>query len=277
MRKTLLSTALVLVAAAVVYAILLKRPTTPFAPSSPPPSEVGEAAPAAIPPKETTPPREVSTAASPVPKPTQEKRAAAVKHALTVLLGPYRQVVVDFLAAQGLSRSDGERVAQQLNEGLADCLFETSRRAYEAQGKSVDELLDSAEAAWTETLAYINSKQIRSAALPCAANISQQNGVALAANFLLGGGRDVPIPTHTTKPPWAADMEARIRDHIASHPDIAVSDVLTACEDNGCTVFMTGRDIRVFDLDFDVFARQNGFEKAVLSGDSNGRSVWLQR
>jgi hypothetical protein len=40
---------------------------------------------------------------------------------------------------------------------------------------------------------------------------------------------------------------------------------------------MVGRAIRIFDLEFDVFAEQNGFGRAVLRGDSNARSVWLPR
>ena len=40
---------------------------------------------------------------------------------------------------------------------------------------------------------------------------------------------------------------------------------------------LTGRDIHIFDFEFDVFAEQNGFQHAVLRGDGNMRLVWLQR
>jgi hypothetical protein len=72
-------------------------------------------------------------------------------------------------------------------------------------------------------------------------------------------------------------MEARIREHIASHPRLEITDTLTTCREEGCSVMLVGRDIRIFDLEFERFAEQNGFEHAVLGGDSDRRFVWLQR
>ena len=72
-------------------------------------------------------------------------------------------------------------------------------------------------------------------------------------------------------------MESRIRDHVASRPDLGVTDALVDCRQAGCTVMLVGRDIRVFEFDFDVFAEQNGFARAVLRGERNRRLVWLER
>jgi hypothetical protein len=72
-------------------------------------------------------------------------------------------------------------------------------------------------------------------------------------------------------------MDSRIRDHVASHPGLGVTDVFVECRDEGCGAMLVGRDIRIFDFDFDVFAGRNGFRKAVVAGDSNRRSVWLER
>jgi hypothetical protein len=45
----------------------------------------------------------------------------------------------------------------------------------------------------------------------------------------------------------------------------------------GCYVVLVGRDIPIFDFDFDAFAEQNGFARALLRGESNRRVVWLER
>ena len=47
--------------------------------------------------------------------------------------------------------------------------------------------------------------------------------------------------------------------------------------DDGCNVLIAGHDIRVFDLESDRFAEQNGFRHAIVGGDSGLRTVWLQR
>jgi hypothetical protein len=72
-------------------------------------------------------------------------------------------------------------------------------------------------------------------------------------------------------------MERRIREYVASRPDLGVTDAVVECREQGCRALLVGRDIRIFDFDFDVFAEQNGFQRAMVGGDRNGRSVWLER
>jgi len=72
-------------------------------------------------------------------------------------------------------------------------------------------------------------------------------------------------------------MEGRIRDHVASRPELGVTDVLVDCREAGCYVVLAGRDIPIFDFDFDAFAEQNGFARALLRGESNRRLVVLER
>jgi len=53
--------------------------------------------------------------------------------------------------------------------------------------------------------------------------------------------------------------------------------LLVKCRQEGCNALIGGHDIPIFDLDFDVFAERNGFHHALVGGDSNHRTVWLQR
>jgi hypothetical protein len=72
-------------------------------------------------------------------------------------------------------------------------------------------------------------------------------------------------------------MEARIRDYVASYSAPEIETAFVKCIEKGCNVMLVGRDIRIFDLDFDVFAEHNGFQGALVGGDSNLRVVSLQR
>jgi hypothetical protein len=53
--------------------------------------------------------------------------------------------------------------------------------------------------------------------------------------------------------------------------------VLVECRQEGCNALIGGHDIPIFDLDFDVFAARNDFRHAIVGGDPNHRTVWLQR
>jgi hypothetical protein len=130
---------------------------------------------------------------------------------------------------------------------------------------------------WAQAMAYLGLNRVQAAAVPCVANVSQQTGVPLPANFGSGASQIDNVAPQSPPPAWAADMDARIREHIASYPGSAVADVLVDCSEEGCNVYLVGPDIRIFDLEFDVFAEQNGFAHAVLRGDGDLRFVWLQR
>ena len=206
------------------------------------------------------------------PELANDEDPAAIKRAMIAVMGPKRAVLADWLTAQGLAPEDGERIAQRFLEGLADCLLEAVRNEHEARGNP-----DQRGMSWTQVLAYVNLNRIQSAAVPCASNISQQTGIPLPASFGSGGSRRDDIPEETPAPPWAPEMEARIRDYVASYSEPAIRSVIVECDEPGCNVTLVGRDIRIFELDFDVFAEQNGFKHAVLRGDSDSRFVWLQR
>jgi hypothetical protein len=190
-------------------------------------------------------------------------------------MSPQRDIVVEQLVAQGLSREDAERMGQRAVEGYADCLFESVRRQYEAQGNLSEFLDHTDDIAWLEAAATLSS--VRAATAPCLANVAQQVGITLPASPASGGNLDERITLPIEPPSWGAEMERRIRDHVASRPELGVTDVVVTCREQGCSALLVGRDIRIFEFEFDVFAEQNGFQKAVVGGQANGRSVWLER
>lgn len=221
--------------------------------------------------------------AIPIRQRSPEEHAAAVKHALASAMSPDGDRVVERLVAEGLSQADAERVTQHAMEGYADCIYEAAHAQYEAQG-DLSEFLDHTELEWT--LAATNLQRVRAAMAPCLTNIDQQIGLANTgrlvpvprpANFASGGSLEERIVPPPPLSPWAAEMDRRIHDHVALHPGLGVTDVFVQCREEGCSAMLVGRDIRIFDFDFDVFAEQNGFQKAVVGGDSRRRSVWLER
>jgi hypothetical protein len=171
-----------------------------------------------------------------------------------------------------LATADAERIAQRFAQGIADCVLEAVRTEYEARGKP-----DGEQMSWTQTMAYWGLNRVQSAAVPCAANISQQTGIPLPADFGSGGSIEDDASPERPSPPWAPEMERRIRDYIASYSAPEIKTVIAECVEEGCNVMLVGRDIRIFDLEFDVFAETNGFQHAVLRGDGSFRFVWLQR
>jgi hypothetical protein len=196
---------------------------------------------------------------------------ATIRHTMIGLM-VWQEDLAKWLVEQGLAPSDSDQIVQRFAEGLADCLLEAVRNEYEARGKPEGD-----EISWTQTMAYLSLNRVQSAAVPCATNISQQTGIPLPANFGSGGSSSDEVPSERPAPPWAPEMEARIRDYIASHAAPAIKTVVVNCIEEGCSVTLAGSDIRIFDLEFDVFAEKNGFQHAVLRGDSAIRFVWLQR
>jgi hypothetical protein len=177
---------------------------------------------------------------------------------------------------QGLESADSEQIAQAFIERFAACIFDAARNDSEAQGMDVKEFLDGAEIVWAQPAqAILNLGRVQASAVPCVTNVAQQAGIRLPDNL----GVDVAdrLAANVDSPPWAKEMEARIRAHIASHSAIALTGLLVKCRSNGCNVMMGGRDVPIFDYDFDVFAEQNGFLHAVIGGDERSRFVWLQR
>jgi hypothetical protein len=184
------------------------------------------------------------------------------------------------LAASGLASADSNRIAQRFTDGLADCVFEAARKEYEAQGVRLKEFLDGAEIVWSQPveLGIRNLGRIQSRAAPCIATVSQQAGIPMPTNYGSAANDIVErFSAGLEPPPWAGEMQTRIREHLASHPALDLTEVLINCREEGCSVMMVGRDIRIFDLEFDRFAEQNGFKHAVLGGGSSRRFVWLQR
>jgi hypothetical protein len=262
------------VAAAAVVLLATKKHATE---SVPPPAEtVAETIPA--PPTEQLIPANLDAIESTMPHRSAEERAAVVKHTLTLAWGGERDRITERLVAQGLSRADAEQMGQRAIEGIADCVFDAARSQYEAQG-DLKEFVDHVEVGWLE--AALNLNRVRAAVRPCLANVAQQTGQPIEtgwpADNSLGGSVDERITLPPPPPPWAAEMENRIRTHVASHPGLGVSDVVVRCREAGCDALLVGRDIRIFDFDFDVFAEQNGFQRAVVGGNTSSRSVWLER
>jgi hypothetical protein len=211
---------------------------------------------------------------------SDEERAVAIRRAMSRSMAVNRDAYAQELAAGGLAPADSERIAQRLTDGLADCIFEAARKEYEARGVSFKDFLDGAEIVWSQPIepGIRDVSPIRSGAASCIAIAGQQAGMALPADY--GSAANAFVERFSAAlepPPWASQMEARIREHIASYPGVEITDTLTTCREEGCSVMLVGRDIRIFALEFERFAEQNGFEHAVLGGDSDRRFVWLQR
>jgi hypothetical protein len=255
-----------------VYLTSTEHAPEPLQQSVSPPTEIDSIAP--IPTLEAKP---ISSSQKPnasisEPRQSIEELTAAIQRTMIELMAGRRELFANGLVERGLAPVDSERLAQRFVEGFADCLLEAARKEHEAQGN-----LDGAEMNWTQTMAYLNLNRVQSAAVPCMANVSQQTGIPLPADFGSAGSHTDRISPEPPPPPWAADMEARIRAHIASYTELAETSVLINCVEEGCNVSLAGGDIRIFDLELDVFAAQNGFQKAVLRGDNKLRFVWLQR
>jgi hypothetical protein len=246
-------------------------------PSTPDPTASAEsrAAPrVAHPPNPTAPDASTTLATS---QPTTEERVAALTETVSLAMSPERDGLTERLVTEGLSRTDAERAGQRFVEGYAGCLLEAVRRQYEAQGMHSGEFLDRTETAWLQLLEYARLNRVRAAMSPCLANVAQQVGIPFPASFGATGTLDEQIVPPPPPPAWAAEADERIRGYVASRPGLGVAAVRIECVEQGCTVMLVGRDIRIFELEFDVFAERNGFARAVLRGDGNRRLVWLER
>jgi hypothetical protein len=267
----------VLAIAVTVYVVSRNRDSTePREMASPGTEVVSVVAPASAPPTPQSPPAPAGAQQAQL---SDEERAAAIKHAMTKAMADSRDAFVAGLVAQGLARADSEQIAQRMIEGLADCLFEAALEEYEAHGVGVRDFMDLAEILWNQPVELsANPNLVASVAEPCTTNVSQQAGIPLPAGAE-SPGRDIAarFSAGLESPIWAAEMEARIRDHIASYPDLTLSRLLVKCREDGCNVMMVGRAVPFFELEFDHFAEQNGFTQVTPGGNRDRRFVWLQR
>jgi len=73
-------------------------------------------------------------------------------------------------------------------------------------------------------------------------------------------------------------MESAILSHIGRHPGLKLTNLQVQCAEDGCLILLIGRDIPVYELDFDVFATEHGFSAALIRGDGiQDRTVFLRR
>jgi hypothetical protein len=218
------------------------------------------------------------SSSQPQSTPHDEQRVAAIKETIGNVLEAESRTWANELSQDGLARSDSELAVHRFIEGFTDCIFDAARREYEVQGMTVNEFLDAAETrSWFRTWEYLTSKRVRRAAVSCVANVCQQTGLPMMPGFEYGGLDVDRIEPAPPVPSWATGMDSRIRDHVASYPDAGVASVQVQCVEAGCSVALIGHAIRVFDLEFDVFAEQNGFDHAIAGNSiGNVRIVWLQ-
>jgi hypothetical protein len=86
-----------------------------------------------------------------------------------------------------------------------------------------------------------------------------------------------PLPD-VESPPWSDEMESAILSHIGRHPGLKLTNLQVQCADDGCLILLIGRDVPVYELDFDEFATENGFGAALIRGDGiRDRTVFLRR
>jgi hypothetical protein len=193
-------------------------------------------------------------------------------------LGVVRSRYIEELMAKGLARLDSERIVDEFAAGTADCLFEAARKDYEARGYTQDEFLHGAEMVWSTGSWITDLKYLPPDAVSCVANASQQAGLSLGVELHARGEERSTEPAGVPASTGHSDeMEAAIRSHIASRAELALTDSSVHCQASGCEILMKGRDIRLVDLEFDRFAEQNGFRRALVYGDASFRTVWLQR
>jgi hypothetical protein len=278
--KTLGALAVAFAAAVIVYFTGVSRPTTRSPRPATQPAEIArEDTRADVRDQSVSRPQRTAEPIShPQSTPPNDQRIAAVKNMVSVVLETESQAMADELTQEGVAQPDSEAAVHRFIEGFTNCIFDAARGEYEVQGMSVNEFLDAAETgSWFRTWEYLSSKRVRRAAVSCVGNVSQQNGMPMMPNFEYGGLDVDRIEPSPPVPPWASGMDSRIRDHVASYPDAGVTSVEVQCEEAGCSVALFGRAIRVFDLEFDMFAEQNGFAHAIAGNRvGNARIVWLQ-
>jgi hypothetical protein len=186
---------------------------------------------------------------------------------------------VQALVNTGLAQSDAERIVDEFALGIATCVFEDVRKDYEGRGYTRDEFVLVAAMIWSTPGNSFDLKRLPLSAAPCVTNVSQQAGLSLAVGFEsrpLRPSEPVDVPASASGLNLDA-TEAAIHAHIARYPDLGPTDLYAHCEVRGCELIMQGERLRPYELELDRFAEENGFRHAVLRGNDNLRTVWLQR
>jgi hypothetical protein len=280
MRRTLALAVVLAAAAGATYRIATERTAAP--PQLPPviESAVTATAPTTTDATQTSPSKALADESPPVNTTlSDEERAAAIKRGISNALSKTRDYYAKALEDAGLASADSQRIAKQFVDEVAGCVFEAARAESEARGTDPKEFLTGAEIIWSQPTdaAFVMIARVRSNAVPCVANAYQAAGIQMPDNFTANNDAPEPTTASAPPPPWAGEMEARIREHISSYGSLELTGVLVKCREEGCNALIGGHDIPIFDLDFDVFAERNGFRHALVGGDSNHRTVWLQR
>lgn len=219
--------------------------------------------------------------------PSLEQRATSVKSRMAERLELQSgEAYANGLTKSGLSRADSDALARRFFAEVAECAFEAARKQYAAAGTNFAEFVAGAERVWSQgNDGGIRVDSVAMREMPCVADAAQRAGIVLppdlvaryaarAPDELSRDGAELPA---VARPPWADAMEAAIRAHVARYPKVAHTSLYAECKANGCLVVIEGRDVPIFELEFDVFAERNGFDHARVSGDDARRVVWLQR
>ena len=94
--------------------------------------------------------------------------------------------------------------------------------------------------------------------------------------FTVMDGRSFP---EVESSPSSDGMEGTILSYVSQHSFLALTDLEVQCEASGCTIFMGGPNIPVWELQFGAFAKEQGFEfVAIRDRDgTDGKIVVLRR
>jgi len=94
--------------------------------------------------------------------------------------------------------------------------------------------------------------------------------------FTVMDGRPFP---EVESSPWSDGMESTILSYVSQHPSLVLTDLQVQCEDTGCVIFMGGRNIPLYELNFGAFAEEQGFETVVIRNrdETDGWIVILRR
>jgi hypothetical protein len=87
-----------------------------------------------------------------------------------------------------------------------------------------------------------------------------------------------PLPD-IVPPPWADEMEGAILNYIAQRSGLELTQLQVQCAVEQCVIFLSGDSIPVYQMDFDVFASEHGFEDTMIYSVDGGpnRIVYLRR
>ena len=97
------------------------------------------------------------------------------------------------------------------------------------------------------------------------------------ANILAAITRQ-PLPD-VVSPPWADEMEGVILNYLAQRPGLELTELQVQCAEEQCVIFLGGNSIPIYEMGFDAFASEHGFNSAVIQSMDGGpnRFVYLRR